>query len=435
MTSKLYRSIQKEFLLLRRDLGGVIILFVMPLVLIITVTLIQDSTFKKVSDSKIPILLVDNDNGKVSQSVKENLQTADAFSVETKIDGKNITEIEAKDAVLKGKYQLAIVIPQNLSVDLQSKIDQNVNKIVSSFTEIDSTKQDPSDSERAKQIPKNISKKEVRLYFDPTVQMSFKSAVMSSVDKMISQIETQSIYSAFQQQLGEDVAAFEQESFIDFKEIVPKIGNKEITPNSAQHNVPAWTLFAIFFIVIPLSINIVKEKNQGTAIRLRTNPVPYAIVLAGKTITYSSICMVQFYMMVAVAVFIFPHIGLPALNVEGNLLMMSIVALFSGFAAIGFGILIGTIAKTQEQSAPFGATATIVLAAIGGVWVPVFAMPETMQLVAKCSPMNWGLNAFYDVLLRHGGFVAIVPEISLLFLFFCITTTIAIFYDKKKRTV
>jgi ABC-2 type transport system permease protein len=419
-------SVYKEFLILKRDIGGVIILFVMPLVLIITVTLIQDTTFKKVNDVKIPILLVDNDNGKVSQSVSENLQKSEAFAIVTQIDNQKITEAIAKEAVFKGKYQLAIVIPKNLSVDLQTKINQKVDHIVSSFSEPDTT---------AKANQGVLSQKEVKLYFDPAVQISFKNAVMSAIDKMISQIETQSIYATFQEQLGEDVVTFEQKSFITFKEIVPKINDREIIPNSAQHNVPAWTLFAIFFIVIPLSINIVKEKNQGTFVRLRTNPVSYAIVLAGKTIMYSIICMIQFYMMVAVAVFIFPQIGLPALNIEGNLFLMSLVALFSGFAAIGFGILIGTIAKTQEQSAPFGATATIVLAAIGGVWVPVFAMPKMMQMIAKCSPMNWGLNAFYDVLLRKATLIDIFPEISLLFVFFTLTTTVAIFYDKKKRAV
>ena len=169
--------------------------------------------------------------------------------------------------------------------------------------------------------------------------------------------------------------------------------------------------------------------------RLRTNPVSNAIVLAGKTFMFSIICMIQFYMMVLVAVYLFPQMGLPALNVQGNLTLMSIVAFFSGLAAIGFGILIGTIAKTQEQSAPFGATATIVLAAVGGVWVPVFAMSKTMQIIAQCSPMNWGLNAFYDVLLRNGSFIDIVPELSLLVAFFIITSILAILYDKKKRAV
>lgn len=428
MVNKIWMSVVKEFLLLKRDLGGLIILFIMPLVLVITVTLIQDSTFKTISDNKIPILLVDNDNGAVSKTVFDNLEKSNLFSVVTQIDNKTITEEVAKEAVYKGKFQLAIVIPKNLSIDLQTKIDQNVENIISKMglTETDSTET---------QKPKVIKEKEVKLYFDPAVQMSFKNAVMSSIDKMISQIETKSIYTTFQNQLGEGTVEFEQKSFITFKEIIPKINNKEVRPNSVQHNVPAWTLFAIFFIVIPLSINIVKEKSQGTFVRLLTNPVSNLVVIIGKTITYSAICMIQFYMMVAVAVFLFPHIGLPSLNIEGHLFLMSVVALFSGFAAIGFGILLGTVASTQEQSAPFGATSVLILAAVGGVWVPVFAMPTIMQYIAKSSPMNWGLEAFYDVLLRNVSFLEIIPRISLLFLFFIITTSIALFYDKKKRTV
>jgi ABC-2 type transport system permease protein len=420
-------SVYKEFLLLKRDFGGLVILFVMPLVLIITVTLIQDSTFKSISDAKIPILLVDYDKGNVSKTVFDNLQKSNIFTVVTKIDNKLITESLAKEAVFAGKYQMAIIIPEKLSADLQNKIDQNVQKIVNSFG--------MSDTLAKSDNTKVVNQKEVKLYFDPAVQMSFKNAVMSSIDKMISQIETKSIYATFQDQLGDGTVSFEQNSFISFKEIMPKINDKEIKPNSVQHNVPAWTLFAIFFIIIPLSINIVKEKTQGTFIRLRTNPVSNSIVLAGKTITYLIICMIQFYMMVAVAIFLFPHLGLPALNVEGHLFMMSVVALFTGFAAIGFGILLGTIAKTSEQSAPFGATSVIILAAIGGVWVPVFAMSKFMQIVAKSSPMNWGLNAFYDVLLRNGTISAILPEIGLLFLFFIITTAIALLYEKKKRGV
>ncbi|AWK07362.1 ABC transporter permease [Flavobacterium crocinum] len=420
-------SVVKEFLLLKRDLGGLIILFVMPLVLVITVTLIQDSTFKTVSDSKIPILLVDNDKGSVSKTVFENLEKSNLFSVVTQIDNKAVTEDIARENVHKGKYQMAIVIPKNLSTDLQAKVDQNVEKIVSSLGMTDSTS--------TAEPQKIIKEKEVKLYFDPAVQMSFKNAVMSSIDKMISQIETKSIYTTFQNQLGEGNADFEQKSFITFKEIIPTINNKEVRPNSVQHNVPAWTLFAIFFIVIPLSINIVKEKSQGTFVRLRTNPVSNVVVIIGKTITYSVICMIQFYMMVAVAVFLFPSIGLPSLNIEGHLFLMSVVALFSGFAAIGFGILLGTVASTQEQSAPFGATSVIILAAIGGIWVPVFAMPNIMQIIAKSSPMNWGLEAFYDVLLRNVSLLEIIPEISLSFLFFILTSAIALFYDQKKRAV
>ena len=431
MMYKLWMSVYKEFLLLKRDFGGLIILFVMPLVLIITITLIQDSTFRTVTESKIPVVLIDNDKGEISKSVIENLNKSGQFEIVSSLDGKNLTEDSAKEAVFKGKFQLAIIIPENLSKDLQLKVNQNVDKIISNFGIGDLSEEPKKDS-----LPQIINKKEVRLYFDPATQATFKSNVKSSIDKMISQIETKSIYATFQEQLGEgEEPIFEQESFITFKEIVPTVDNKEILPNSVQHNVPAWTLFAIFFIIVPLSINIVKEKGQGTQIRLLTNPVPYYVVIAGKTITYLVICMIQFYLMVLVGMYLFPYLSLPTLDLDGKFFLMSVVALFSGLAAIGFGILLGTIAKTQEQSAPFGATSVVILAAIGGVWVPVFAMPKVMQVISHISPMNWGLNAFYDVLLRKADAVEILPEIFLLLLFFIITIFIALQYDKKKRAV
>jgi len=416
-------SAYKEFLLLIRDIGGIAILFIMPLVLIVTITLIQDSTFKTVSDAKIPILVVNKDQGTVSETILEGLKDSNAFEVILEN-----TEEAAKNLVFKGKYQLAIVIPENLSSGLEQKVAQNVDGIISKFgleEETDSLAKTP------------IESKEVKLYFDPATQVSFKNSVKNGIDKMVSKIETQSIYKAFQEQITDDPTEviFETENFISFKEILPKTEDKDIIPNSVQHNVPAWTLFAIFFIIVPLSINIVKEKSQGTFVRLRTNPVSYATVLGGKTLIYLAVCLIQFVLMLLVGLYIFPAIGLPTLDISGRLPLLFIVAIFAGLAAIGLGLLLGTIAKTQEQSAPFGATFVVILAALGGVWVPVFIMPKFMQTLSNISPMNWGLNAFYDVFLRHGSLLDILPEISLLFLFFIATTIIAIVYNEKKNTV
>ncbi|WP_417872216.1 ABC transporter permease [Xanthomarina gelatinilytica] len=420
---KLMASAHKEFLLLIRDIGGIAILFIMPLVLIVTITLIQDSTFKTVADTKIPILVVNNDQGTVSETILEGLKDSNAFEVILEN-----TEEAAKNLVFKGAYQLAIVIPENLSSGLEQKVAQNVNGIISKFGLEEET-------DSLTKIP--VESKEVKLYFDPATQVSFKSSVKNGIDKMVSKIETQSIYKAFQEQITDDPTEviFETENFITFKEILPKTDNKDIIPNSVQHNVPAWTLFAIFFIIVPLSINIVKEKSQGTFVRLRTNPVSYATVLGGKTLIYLTVCLIQFVLMLLVGLYVFPAIGLPTLDISGRLPLLFVVAIFAGLAAIGLGLLLGTIAKTQEQSAPFGATFVVILAALGGVWVPVFIMPKFMQTLSNISPMNWGLNAFYDVFLRHGSLLDILPEISLLFLFFIATTIIAIVYNEKKNTV
>lgn len=418
---KLWRSFIKEILLLKRDIGGIVIIFVMPLLLIVTITLIQDSTFKNLEGSKIPIIFIDQDKSEVSQNIKKELESSKTFQLLT-----NYNEKSAQDAVFSGKYQMAIVIPENLTKDLNSNIDSKVQTIVSSFgLETDSAS-----------IKKHVSKaKEIHLYFDPATNAGFKNSVMNSVNKMVFEIENKKIYKAFQDQLGTTENMAENQNLISFKEITPSKGNVEIIPNSVQHNVPAWTLFAIFFIVVPLSINLVKEKSQGTSVRARVSPTPYYIHILGKTCTYLIICMIQFLLMVAVGMYLFPYMDLPAFDVSGKMFHLIIVTLFAGLAAIGFGVLLGTIADTQEQSAPFGATSVVVLAAIGGIWVPVFLMPEFMQHVAKFSPMNWGLNAYYDIILRNSGITDIAKELILLFLFYIIMVTISIFYERKQNAV
>ncbi|HUH47885.1 MAG TPA: ABC transporter permease [Arenibacter sp.] len=410
-------------MLLIRDAGGLAILFIMPLVLVITVTLIQDGTFRSISDTKIPILWVDMDRDKVSRSIYGGLEGSNAFTLIDKT-----SEEEARELVFNGKYQLAIVIPPRLTSELEQKVNRNVEGLLAKFG---------MDEDTPEPEKEDLEKKEVVLYFDPATQMTFKNSIKNGIDKMIFKIETETIYGAFQSQITDDKdeKIFDTDNFITFKEVSPQVGEKEIAPNSVQHNVPAWTLFAIFFIIVPLSINMVKEKSQGTFVRLRTNPVSYLTVLGGKALVYLSVCLVQFGLMLGIGVYFFPAIGLPSLDVSNKIPLLFVVAFFAGLAAIGLGLLLGTIARTQEQSAPFGATLVVILAAMGGVWVPVFIMPGFMQVLSKLSPMNWGLNAFYDVFLRNVGLMGILPDITLLFLFFILTTSISISYNERKNVV
>lgn len=415
----------KEFLLLKRDFGGLIILFLMPLILVITITIIQESTAQQIFNSKLKVLLIDNDKNELSKSIVDNLRQNKLLKVVDKIDGNPIDEKEANDRVLQGEYKLAIVIPEGLTKNLNTKVSQNVSKILDQF-ELNEDKH---------AVKKEVGTQQIKLYFDPTLPISFKNGIKSSIDKMVSQIETQSIYKAFKEELEIEEDVFSDAEFVSFLEINPQKNNVEIKPSSVQHNVPAWTLFAMFFIIVPLSINMVKEKNQGTFVRLKTNPISYATILGGKVIVYLAVCLIQFVLMLLVGLYLFPYLGLPDFEINGSYFLLFLVAIFSGLSAIGIGILIGTVADTQEQSAPFGATLVVILAAVGGVWIPVFAMPKMIQLFSQISPMNWGLNCFYDVIIRDNSFMEIIPELLMLGLFFVIMIAISIYYDKAKNSV
>ena len=422
----MWQTIKKEITLITRDTGGLVILFLMPLLLILIVTFVQDGTYRNFSKEKIAILLIDNDKDEISQKIKEHLDSSALFNIVSGKEGKPFTEEMARRLVLQGKYVMAIVVPEKLSSDTKLRVNQNVSRMVSLFSGMSA--EETTDN-------KQTQAKNIRLYFDPTLQASFKETVKGAIRNMMAEVETHYIYHSLEEYMeAEDSIGIDQQSIV-FEEISPKSTDEKIIPNSVQHNVPAWALFAIFFIVIPLSTNIIKEKTQGTGLRVFTSPQPYSLFLTGKIMVYIVVSLIQFVLMLLVGLYIFPLMGLPSLVVTGKITLLAVMAAASGLSAIALGVLLGTLAKTQEQAAPLGATITVILAAIGGVWILVFAMPHTMQTIAKISPMNWGLQGFYDILLRDGSCSAIAPEIGLLLAFSAICFCISIYYEKFKKSV
>jgi ABC-2 type transport system permease protein len=192
-------------------------------------------------------------------------------------------------------------------------------------------------------------------------------------------------------------------------------------------------MFAMFFICIPLSGNIIREREDGSAFRLLTMPGSYINVLLGKISLYLVVNLIQFLLMLLVGIYILPMLGLPKLDIGHNYLTLFSIALSSGLAATGYGLLIGTVSNSQDQASLFGAVCVVILAALGGVWVPTFVMPELMRNISAISPLNWGLEAFYGVFLRGLGFAGIAVQVVKLIIFFFICVGLSFYYQTYKR--
>ena len=103
-------------------------------------------------------------------------------------------------------------------------------------------------------------------------------------------------------------------------------------------------------------------------------------------------------------------------------------------AAIGYGVAIGNLARTYQQASVFGAVSVVILAAVGGVWIPLFLMSPQMQLISKLSPMNWGMSGFYSIFLRDEGFLSVLPE-GIALLIFGLTCFLIALYSRKKLKI
>jgi len=422
---RLLASIRKELILLARDWAGLSLLFVMPVFLIIVMTLIQDITFRKIDEARLTVIFMDLDQDTLGTSIRRGLQENGFFDLAAPPESGSREENVVRQLVADGEYQIGLVIRQGASERIRERGYAFVRRTMLGEEGV-------SDSTSLQQA-------EIILYFDPVIKKSFRESIRTALEVFTTRLESRILYSALSEEMerlmpGMTMPDPAGSGAISIEEIYATNPENEIVPNSVQHNVPAWTIFAMFFIVIPLTGNLVKERESGTGIRLKMMPGNYLHVMGSKVTVYLLVCVLQMVLMFMVGIFLMPFLGMPALNLGAHLPAILLMGLTIGMAATGYGVLIGTVATTHEQAATFGSVSVIILAALGGLWVPVFMMPKLMQSVSDISPLHWGLEGFYRIFLHGEGLSGIWTYALLLSLFFVASMTIGYVYNQIRNT-
>jgi len=427
MWLKFKASSIKEFLLLIRDRAGLAMLFIMPMLLIFIMSMLQESTLKKLEERQTPVLIVNYDQDTLGIHIVKGLKSAGFFEVHELVNGVKPNLQQLKEQVNYGKFRVGIIIKDGASDALRNKIK---NEIQEMFPE--------DEGPLFETVPdSNMKLPGIDIYFDPITQPTFKHAVSSALKEFIYAVEAKMIMGIYAGMLY-DIVGIEINRSGNFKDMIDLneqyVGDQEkvIIPNAVQHNVPAWTIFAMFFIVIPLAGNIIKERESGMTLRLRTMPGSNLAVIFGKANIYFIVGILQAILMLLIGVYILPLFGMPSLKLGSSLTALLLVTISISLAASGYGILIGTIATSQEQSSIFGSISVVILAAIGGIWIPTFMMSETMNTISKLSPLNWGLDAYYDIFLRNAGISETLGYIFPLLLFALICMIASWLYNRFK---
>ncbi|MEI6122544.1 MAG: ABC transporter permease [Bacteroidota bacterium] len=469
--------VKKEFIQIIRDIPGLVILFLMPLILIFVVTGTQENAFKKLYDNKADILFVDNDHEYLGKTIENGLNKSGYFHVVKQIDGKTLDTLMAQREITAGNYQVGIVINKDATKFAKAKANKRIQK---SFA---------NDSSVATATDTATTDNNISIYFDPTTRDSYKNAVTSSLERLVQSVEIKFILSTFfealplqlNQQLQPPIKKFLLAQLKDMEQIFTdelkrRMGNNlpadfkinaqprdvkfditddirkgikfnddlendnlitiaqknahnqnaVIKPTLVQNNVPAFALFAMFFIVIPLAGSLLTERKEGTYNRIRTLPVNYFTILWGKIIVYVTICLLQLALMIVAGMYFLPLIyGMPALELGNHYIALLVAAFASAFAAIGFGLIVGTYASTQSQAGMFGSFMVLILAILGGIFLPVYMMPKPLQLVSIVSPLRWGIDSFLDIFVRNAGLKVIWVNLTRMFVFFILALLLA----------
>jgi ABC-2 type transport system permease protein len=415
---KLYASLRKEFLLLINDWVGLILMFLMPLLLVFIITIIQDSAYKMVNENKIELLIVNHDQGREGEKLLALLKKSGVFDLK---HADNIPQEEVKKALSQVGAMMGLYIPVNFTASLNDKAS-NVSAIL----------MDDLGLEHETVAVDSVDTAKLILYSDPVLQENYSYSMMGIIYSYMSMIENTRMIEQMYESMdiggkSERLQAQMISNRMAIEHVVALNNAHAKLPNSTQHNVPAWTIFAMFFMVVSLGSNIVKERINGSFLRLKTMPTSFMLVMTSKMVIYVLVAALQIVVIFSMGIWILPLLGLPLLVMPDNLLALVIVVLLSSMSAVSYALLIGSVASTEEQANGFGAISIILFGAIGGILVPTFVMPSGMQFATNFSPLHWCLEGFYILFLKGGSWEDLKLVIVFLtsFIVFCQVCTYA----------
>ncbi|MCF0052364.1 ABC transporter permease [Dyadobacter sp. LJ53] len=390
---KVFSSFRKEYLLLINDKVGLSLMFLMPLLLVFIITIIQDSAYKMVNENQIPLLVVNHDAGEEGGKLVSLLTKSGLF----KIDSQDaVPEKSLKSELLSRGKLIGLYIPKTFTAGLES----NANDVSNILMHDLGLERDSVSSEK-------VSMPTLSFYNDPVLQENYSYSVMGIIQSYMSVIENSlmidKMYNTMD--LGGQSQKLKDKMIsnrVKINQIVARNNNSTAIPNSTQHNVPAWTIFAMFFMVVSLGSNIVKERVNGSFLRLKTMPTTFMLVMFSKMAIYVIVAVLQVALTFSMGIWILPELGLPKLTIPSNLFAFGSVILISSMAAVSYALMIGAYARTEQQANGFGAISIIIFGAIGGILVPTFVMPGFMQFASNFSPLHWCLEGFYILFLKGG---------------------------------
>lgn len=419
-------SIRKEAIVLFRDWGGLAMIFLMPILLVVIMSLIQDAPFRDFLEVKLEVGLVDEDHGVFSGFIKKQMTVAKNFNLHIYSSRQ-----EGRNAIQRGEVKAVVIVSEKSSDNLQ----QHVRLVANNFM----LSAGFGDSSLIQTRPKAA---DLVLLIDPVMKQNFRLTIQNALDRISAQLQADLLIREVKAQLQVPASTDSSSSAVSFtdavrlqEEYTTDFAEREVVLNSVQHNVPAWAMFAMFFILFPLAGNFIKEREEGSMLRVRVITGSYRPLVAGKMSLYFFICLIQFGLMLLAGFTLLPLLGLPQLVIGDHWFAVLVTASVVAYAATAYGLLIALAFRSYHTALMLGSISVVLLAAIGGVLVPSYIMPGWLQSVSKISPLSWGLEAFNDLFLQNASLSQVWISLFRLGFFGSVCLLFSFLIASRKRTL
>ena len=373
-----------------RDRKTILFLLVMPFLFTI---FFGSMVSYSAPDPRLPVGLIDLDNGSVLSAVLQNLLAGSRVIRPVSLDDKNTTL--ANDAVNKGTYAAVIVIPEHFS-------EQNLGGQIASLTVIaDSLTTNGSTAHQEIQaagtrlagIVKAAQLSASTLESAAgSLDASGKPAYLSDVVKMAAaRWQSPALVVTVEKAGGSDQGTAAR--------VVPS-GFKQSSPGIMAQ-------FVVFGLTMSGTALVLERKTQ-TLQRLMTTVLTRTELIAGKVLAMFALVFVQEMILVVAGQFLF---GVNYLREPlGTPLVMVVFALF----AACLGLFIGVIARSQQQVSAYALIGMFALSALGGAWFPLEITGPSFAAVGHLTPLAWAIEGFQNIVVRGLGLSSVVLPVGVL---------------------
>jgi ABC-2 type transport system permease protein len=413
-TRPLRALVLKDLRVFLSDRRAVILSFVAPLALASMFAMLSPGGGGDGPASKIPILVIDQDQSRVSRAIVEGLAGDKALDVEpAALD-------EARERVRTGDVGVAVAIPEGFGAEATQAMFRAEDKPVLSFL------YDPTHAAEAGMVrglltqhvmeavsrdafggpggATALASARARLEQDADVPAALKGALLEmfrSVERVQRQTDAAGAEAKEEGQrpgFGGFGAPFEARD-----EKVTAQGQAD-SGAMAAHAFAGMSVQFILFASVEAGVALLMERQRGLWRRVRAAPIARRTLLAGKAISQALIGL-----MIVAVVFGF---GVAVFHVRfsGSLLGFLLVAAGYALAASCFGLLIAALGKTPQAARGVSILAVLVMVMLGGAWMPSSFFPAWLQNVTPLLPTRWAVDGFEGATWRGLGLAPLLAK-------------------------
>ena len=416
----IFPIVRTALVALRRDRPSLALSFILPIAFFYIFAVIIGGRHD--SQSKISVILVDQDRSQASIQLSQALQREEALTVTTHPSSKpkqahppDYTAATAEDAVKAGDAPVALIIPRGWGVNpiaFNSAAGQSGPAL--------QLLNDQSDTIAPQMVAGLLQKTAMTAMPLTMAEQGMKyaaqyiggftpaqRALMDSNMARLRQLEAQQASAASSNSTNPSAAGSSAAAGgLIAVQLRPVMGKN--THDMISFYAAAIGVMFLLFTASGSSGALLDEAESGTIDRVLSSRITMTSLLAGKLVFNTLLAFTQLTVMFLWAWSVF-HLDFFS-HIPGFVVM----GLCTALAVAAFGLLLASLCHTRAQLGALSTLIILVMSSIGGSMFPRFLMPPAMQKAGLFTINAWAIDGFTKVFWRDLPVSALWPQVGVL---------------------